>query len=273
MSLDALKAVVFDWAGTMIDFGCRAPVVALRQVFANVGVEITEAEARIDMGKAKRDHIRALLAMPRVADAWREAHGAAANEADVTRLHDAVEPMMRAAAKDCARLIPGAADLAARLEAAGVKIGSSTGYTRAMMADILPLAAEQGYAPRVVVCAGETLEGRPSPLMMWKALVELGAWPAGACVKVDDAVVGIGEGLAAGAWTVGLSASGNGVGLSLEELNALPLAERERRIASSAQTLRAAGAHYVVETVADLGPILEEIGARCRRLEGPPPAK
>ncbi|EJL38262.1 phosphonoacetaldehyde hydrolase [Caulobacter sp. AP07] len=268
MSLQAIRAVVFDWAGTMIDFGCRAPVVALRRVFADAGVEITEAEARLDMGKAKRDHIRALLALPRVADAWRAVHGAA-GEADVSRLHDAVEPMMRAAAKDCARLIPGAADLAERLGAAGVKVGSSTGYTRAMMADILPLAAEQGYAPQVVVCAGETLEGRPSPLMMWKALVELGAWPAGACVKVDDAVVGIGEGLAAGAWTVGLSASGNGVGLSWEALNLLPAPDREQRIAAATEALREAGAHYVVETVADLGPVLEDIGARIAAGETP----
>ena len=273
MSLDALNAVVFDWAGTMIDFGCRAPVVALRQVFADAGVAITEAEVRSAMGRAKRDHIRVLLALPRVDRAWREAHGAMALEADVSRLHDAVEPRMRAAAKDCARLIPGAADLAAQLYAAGVKVGSSTGYTRAMMTDILPLAAEQGYEPQVVVCADETMEGRPSPLMMWKALVELGAWPARTCVKVDDAVVGIGEGLAAGAWTVGLSASGNGVGLSLEELNALPSAERERRIASSAEALRAAGAHYVVETVAELGPVLEEISARCSQFEAPPPIK
>jgi phosphonoacetaldehyde hydrolase len=267
--LTPLRAVVFDWAGTMIDFGCRAPVVALRRVFADSGVEITEAEARADMGKAKRDHIRALLALPRVAGAWREAHGAAADESDVSRLHDAVEPMMRAAARDCAQLIPGAADLAARLRAAGVRIGSSTGYTRAMMVDILPLAAGQGYAPDVVVCAGETLEGRPSPLMMWKALVELGAWPAQACVKVDDAVVGVGEGLAAGAWTVGLSASGNGVGLSREALDALPPPQRARRIAASAQALRAAGAHYVVETVAELGPVLDEIGARIAAGETP----
>ncbi len=269
MSLHALKAVVFDWAGTMIDFGCRAPVVALRRGFAEAGVEITEAEARLDMGKAKRDHIRALLALPRVADAWRRVHGEAADEIDVARLHDAVEPMMRAAAKDCARLIPGAADLAARLGAAGVKVGSSTGYTRAMMADILPLAAQQGYTPAVVVCAGETPEGRPSPLMMWKALVELGAWPAGACVKVDDAVVGIGEGLAAGAWTVGLSASGNGVGLSLEQLGTLPGPEREQRVERSAQALREAGAQYVIETVAQLGPVLEEIGARIEAGETP----
>lgn len=273
MTLDAkltpLRAVVFDWAGTMIDFGCCAPVVALRRVFADSGVEITEAEARADMGKAKRDHIRALLALPRVAGAWREVHGVAPDESDVSRLHDVVEPLMQAAARDCAQLISGAAELAARLRAAGVRVGSSTGYTRAMMVDILPLAAEQGYAPDVVVCAGETLEGRPSPLMMWKALVELGAWPASACVKIDDAVVGIGEGLAAGAWTVGLSASGNGVGLSREALDLLPPPERARRIAASASALRAAGAHYVVETVAELGLVLEEIGARIAAGETP----
>ncbi|MEH0194822.1 phosphonoacetaldehyde hydrolase [Caulobacter sp. CCNWLY153] len=272
MTHSPIRAVVFDWAGTMIDFGCRAPVLALRDVFSEAGIEISEAEARADMGKAKRDHIRALLAMPRIADAWREHHGAASTEADVDRLHDAVEPRMRAAARECAALIPGAAELVAELRANGVLIGSSTGYTRPMMADILPLAAEQGYAPDVVVCAGETLEGRPSPLMMWKALVELGAWPASACVKVDDAVVGIGEGLSAGAWSIGLSASGNGVGLSHEALAILPEPDRRQRIEASAQALRDAGAHYVVETVADLSPVLDEIATRIAAGKIPPAA-
>jgi len=269
MTLNAIKAVVFDWAGTVIDFGCRAPVVALIQVFGDNAVEITDAEARIDMGKAKRDHIRALLAMPRIAGCWRETHGVPATEDDVSRLHDAVEPMMQAAARDAALLIPGAAELSARLRSDGVRIGSCTGYTRAMMADILPLAAEQGYSPEVVVCAGETREGRPSPLMMWKALVDLGAWPAGACVKIDDATVGIDEGLAAGAWVVGLSASGNGVGLSREALAALSQGERDSRIAAAAQALERSGAHYVVDSVADLGPVLDDIAARITAGETP----
>jgi phosphonoacetaldehyde hydrolase len=269
MTQSPIQAVVFDWAGTMIDFGCRAPVKALRDVFAEAGVKISEAEARVDMGKAKRDHVRALLAMSRIADAWKRRHGAAPVEADVDRLHDAVEPRMRAAARDCAQLIPGAAALVADLRARGVKIGSTTGYTRPMMTDILPLAAEQGYAPGVVVCAGETVQGRPSPLMMWKALVELGAWPARACVKVDDAVVGIGEGLEVGAWTVGLSASGNGVGLDQDALATLPVVERAARIEASAQALREAGAHYVVDSVADLGAILAEIETRIGRGETP----
>ncbi|HJV43999.1 phosphonoacetaldehyde hydrolase [Caulobacter sp.] len=269
MTNSPIQAVVFDWAGTMIDFGCRAPVVALREVFAEAGVEITEAEARADMGKAKRDHVRALLATPRIAGLWAKRYGAASTEVDVDRLHDAVEPRMRAAARDCATLIPGAAELAADLRARGVKIGSTTGYTRPMMADILPLAADQGYAPEVVVCAGETAQGRPSPLMMWKALVELGAWPARACVKVDDAVVGIGEGLEVGAWTVGLSASGNGVGLAADVLAGLSAEERAARIEASTQALRESGAHYVVESVADLGPVLAEIEARIMRGESP----
>ena len=265
----AIKAVVLDWAGTMIDHGCRAPVIALRRVFEQAGAPISEAEARADMGRAKRDHIRAILAMPRVAEVWRSAHGSASSEADVTALHDAVEPMMRGAAKDCATLIPGAADLVTQLRGAGVKIASCTGYTRPMMVDILPLAAAQGYEPDVVVCAGETAEGRPSPLMLWKALVELGVWPASACVKVDDAGVGIAEGKAAGAWTVGLAASGNGVGLDHEALLALPTEERERRIAAAAADLQAAGANYVVDSVADLWTVLEEIAARIDAGERP----
>lgn len=254
-----LKAVVFDWAGTMIDFGSRAPVVALCRAFAAEGVTIEEAEARADMGMAKRDHIRALLAQPRVAEAWAAQHGAAPAEADGDRIFAAIEPMMREAARDCADLIPGAAEVAIWLQAAGVPVGSCTGYTRSMMADILPRAAEQGYRPDMLVCAGETAMGRPSPLMLWKNLVELGAWPAEACVKLDDAPVGIAEGRAAGVWTIGVAASGNGVGLSAAALAALPEEERAARIAASGAALLAAGAHLVIDTVADLPEALRRL--------------
>jgi len=265
----AIKAVVLDWAGTMIDHGSRAPVIALLRLFDQAGVPISEAEARADMGRAKRDHIRAILAMPRVRETWRQSHGAGPDEDDVTRLHDAVAPIMREAARDCADLIPGAAELVVRLREAGVPIASCTGYTREMMADILPRAAEQGYAPDVVVCSGETKEGRPSPLMLWKALVELGVWPASACVKVDDATVGIGEGKAAGAWTVGIAASGNGVGLDHMALFALPQDQRQQRVGEARAALLAAGADYVLDSVADLWPVLETIGARIDAGERP----
>lgn len=254
-----LKAVVFDWAGTMIDFGSRAPVVALCTLFARAGVPIDETEARRDMGLAKKDHIRAILSQPRIAAAWQDRTGAPWREEDVADLFDQIGPVMADAARDCALLIPGAAEVAQRLQAAGVRLGSCTGYSRAMMTEILPRAAEQGYRPDALVCAGETAEGRPSPLMLWKNLVELGVWPLAACVKVDDAEVGIREGRAAGVWTVGVAASGNAVGLSPEALAALAPEDRASRIAQARRRLSDAGAHVVIDTVADLPDALAKL--------------
>jgi len=268
--LNEIVAVIFDWAGTMVDFGCLAPVRALQAAFAAAGVAITESQARADMGVAKRDHVRALMRNDAITAAWKAAHGHAAGEEDVDRLYRALEPLMEAAAADHSQLIPGAASLVADLRTAGVKVGSSTGYTRAMMRPILAAAAAQGYAPDVTVCAGETASGRPSPLMVWQALIALDAWPAWRCVKVDDAEVGIAEGRAAGAWTVGVSASGNGVGLGLDAFESLPRSERAARVALAAAALDAAGADYVVDSVAQLGPVLAVIAGRLAQGERPP---
>lgn len=260
--MGAIKAVVFDWAGTMVDFGCQAPVEALVEAFAKEGIDLSAADARRDMGRAKRDHVHALMAYPPVAKAWTRVHGEAATDADEERIYRALEPLMAKAAGRCSELIPGAAAVADGLRARGVRIGSGTGYTPEMMAEILPRAAAQGYEPEVVVCAGDTPSGRPSPLPLWKALIALDAWPAGHCVKVDDAEVGIQEGRAAGCWTIGVAASGNGVGLGLREIEALDEADRRARIEASARALVAAGAHLVIDTVADLPSALDEVERR-----------
>jgi len=264
-----VKAIVFDWAGTVIDFGCMAPVEALRETFAAEGVPISDAEARADMGRAKLDHLRAILAAPQVAARWQAAKGAAADEDDVERLYGTLEPAMEAAAARAATLIPGAAETVSALMAKGIRIGSGTGYTRAMMGPILPAAAEQGYAPEVVICAGETPSGRPAPLMSWAALIALDCYPAQACIKVDDAPVGIVEGRTAGLWTVGIAASGNEVGLTLGDYAALAEDDRAARVAHAAATLRAAGADYVIDDVSRLGPVVEEIAARIAAGERP----
>jgi phosphonoacetaldehyde hydrolase len=264
-----VKAVIFDWAGTMIDFGSMAPVAAMMDAFAAHGVAISEAEVRRDMGRAKRDHVGAIMSDPAVAARWMAAKGAPPADADGDRIHHALEPMIAAAAARLANLIPGAADIAADLATLGVRIGSGTGYSRQTMDAVLPLAAAQGYAPAVVVCAGETPSGRPAPLMTWKALIALDAWPAQACVKVDDAPVGIEEGRLAGCWTVGVAASGNGVGLGLEAYRALTEPDRTQRVEASAGMLKAAGADYVIDTVAALRPVLDEIAARITAGERP----
>jgi phosphonoacetaldehyde hydrolase len=169
-------------------------------------------------------------------------------------------PLMREHAARASTLIPGARETIERLRNAGLRVASSTGYTRDMMEPVLARAAEQGYVPEHVVCSGETPAGRPTPLMLYKACAELGVWPFSRVVKVDDAPVGIAEGRNAGAFTVGV-ASGNELGLSLEEYRALPAEARDERHAAARATLRAAGADLVIDSVADLVPALEQASA------------
>jgi phosphonoacetaldehyde hydrolase len=257
-----VKAVVFDWAGTMVDFGCMAPVEALIEVFATEGLALSDAEARRDMGKAKHDHLTAIMANPAVAARWHADKGTASTHADIERIYQKLVPAMTEAAARASVLIPGAAETAAALAALGVRIGSGTGYTREMMAEILASAARQGYSPEIVICAGETPSGRPAPLMTWKALIALDAWPARACIKVDDAAVGIEEGRLAGCWTVGLSASGNGVGMIRDGFLALSPEERRAKIAEAEVPLREAGADFIIEDVSQLMPVVHEIARR-----------
>lgn len=264
MDLSPLAMVVFDWAGTMVDFGCKAPVLALAKAFVLEGLSIAERDLRADMGLAKKDHVRALLARPIVAKAWLAQKGHPSDEADVERIYKNLESLITAAAAEASALIPGADTLVQTLRGSGLKIASTTGYTRPMMDAVRQRAAAQGYLPDLVTCAGDTLQGRPSPLMMYRSALELGVWPMCHVVKIDDAASGIGEGLAAGAWTIGLAASGNGVGLSEAELADLGEEERALRIAQSRHVLEAAGAHYVVDTVADCLGVLGHIAARLR---------
>jgi phosphonoacetaldehyde hydrolase len=247
-----IAAVLFDWAGTMIDFGSRAPVLAMQTVLTAERLPTAEATIRRYMGMAKREHIEAILAEPEPAAQWRASHGSNWNAGDVDRIMEALEPAMRASAAACSTLIPGAAEVFAGLIARGIKVGSTTGYTRTMMAAILPAAREQGYDPAVTICAGETELGRPAPLMLWRAMSELHAWPASSCVAVDDAPVGIAAGTNAGVWTVGVAGSGNGVGLTVEAFAALDPLGRARQMVPAINAFHEVGADFVVTSVADL---------------------
>ncbi|NWG47414.1 MAG: phosphonoacetaldehyde hydrolase [Alphaproteobacteria bacterium] len=264
-----LKAVVFDWAGTLVDFGSLAPMGVFVDVFARFGLEITISEARAFMGLPKRDHIKGLLELPRIAEAFRARYGRPPAEDDIDEIYSVFLPANVAAIPANSGIVPGAADIITRLRERGMKIGSTTGYTREIMDVMLPLAARQGVHVESLVCAGDLAWGRPTPMMMYRTFLELGVWPAAAVVKVDDTPVGIEEGCAAGAWSIGVAVSGNGFGLSKADADALaPDAFAERR-AAAAEALTAAGAHLVIDTVADLMPVLAAIEARLDTGRGP----
>jgi phosphonoacetaldehyde hydrolase len=265
----ALSAVVFDWAGTIVDFGSRAPMGAFVRLFAGHGIELTIAEARGPMGMAKWDHIHAIGALPRIAAQWQARHGRPFTGADVDALYEEFTPMNAAVIPDHADFIPGALDTVAALRARGLKIGSTTGYNRPIMAVVSRLAAEGGYIPDNLVCAGDLSAGRPSPLMMYRCFAELGVWHPHTVIKVDDTGVGLDEGRHAGCWTVGVAISGNACGLSLAEWQALSPAEQAPLRAAATAQLHADGAHHVIDSVADLLPLVDAIAARVHAGERP----
>ncbi len=264
-----VQAVVFDWAGTIVDFGSRAPMGAFVQLFRDFGIEISIAQARGPMGSAKWDHIAALCQLPEVAAQWEKRHGKPVANSDIDHLYEVFTPMNARVVGDFAGFIPGALEVVNRLRLDGIKIGSTTGYNRPIMDVLEPIAARAGYAPDNIVCAGDLAAGRPSPLMMYRCFADLGIWPASTVVKVDDTGVGIAEGLNAGCWTVGVAVSGNANGLSLPEWQALSADEQAEIRSTASEQLRSAGAHYVIDSVADLLPVIGQINQHLQRQELP----
>jgi len=257
--MSKFKAVVFDWAGTMIDFGSFAPMGVFVKVFEEFGVSATIEQARGPMGKPKRDHIRDMMDDPDIAAQWTEKYGAAPTSADVDRVYEIFVPMNEEVVADYADLVPGAAETVQTLRARGIKIGSTTGYTRSIMERVLPRAAEQGYAPDSLVCSDDLPEGRPGPLGMYKCFIDLVAYPPAAVIKVDDTEPGIAEGVAAGCLTVGLALSGNHAGKTPEELALLTQADVDLLRQRATTKLKAAGADYVIDTVADLPALIKKL--------------
>jgi phosphonoacetaldehyde hydrolase len=264
-----IQALILDWAGTVVDHGSRAPMGAFVRAFAQFGVTITIADARGPMGMAKRDHIREVGRTPSVDASWRAVHGHSMTEAEIDQVMAVFEPMNVASVEAHADFIPGALDALANLRAQSIRIGATTGYTRPIMDVLAPIAARGGYTPELTVCAGDLAAGRPSPLMMWHAMAQMGVWPAATVVKVDDTIPGLGEGNAAGTWAIGLSLSGNMCGLSADELAALDEGARDAiRVRATAELIEG-GADLVIDSLADLPQAVAQINAWLADGRGP----
>jgi phosphonoacetaldehyde hydrolase len=264
-----LEAVIFDWAGTTVDCGSLAPVRALTRLFAGCGIQLSDSEVRRDMGIFKKDHIRRIFAFPHVGSEWQKQKGRAASDEDIETMFAEFMPLQMQILDEHSRLICGVAALAESLRGLGLKLGSTTGYTRPMLDLLLARAGEQGYRPDLALCPDDVGGGRPYPWMCFRLALDFHLSSVAAAVKVGDTVSDIQEGLNAGMWSVGVTATGNEVGLSESQLAALPVEDRARRLEQASNKLKAAGAHYVIDSVADFQPVLDQIDRRLAAGERP----
>ena len=265
----SLKAVLLDWAGTTMDYGCFAPAVVFMEVYKRKGVEISIQEARGPMGAHKKVHIRQISKNENVAQRWKATHGREPNECDVEEMFRDFIPLQLACLADYAGLIPGTLDTVAEMRRRGLKIGSTTGYTEEMMTVLLAEAARRGYVPDSTVCATQVPAGRPHPYMCLQNAINLQVYPMEAIVKIGDTLPDIDEGLNAGMWTIGLAKTGNELGLTEEQIAALDPELLKARLAKAYQRMQQSGAHYVVDGIGDVLPVLDDIDARLARGERP----
>lgn len=264
-----LKGVILDWAGTTMDYGCYAPAVVFIEVYKRFGVEITVEQAREPMGAHKRVHIQQISYIEAVAKKWAEVHGAPPTEKDVDAMFKMFVPLQLECLAQYADLIPGTLETLKDFRARGLKIGSTTGYTGEMMKILLEEAAKRGYEPDSTVCATDVPAGRPEPWMCLENAKNLRIYPMEAIVKIGDTLPDIWEGLNAGMWTIGLAMTGNELGLNEAEIKALDPAVRERKRVRAYERMAQAGAHYVVDAISDVPPLLDAINARLARGERP----
>jgi phosphonoacetaldehyde hydrolase len=269
MARKTLRSVIFDWAGTAVDFGSMAPLAAFAAAFEDARVPVRVDEIRKPMGLEKRRHLAQMLDDSEIAARWRRVHGKDANERDVDALYEVFNHRLADLLPRYADPVPGLLDAVAALRARGLRIGSNSGYSATMMKVLARAAREHGFSPDCIVSASDVARGRPAPDLSLRCLELLGLGPEDGAIKVDDTGVGIEEGRNAGLWTVAVAISGNEVGLSLAEWSALSTREQTHVRARARERLQSAAPDYVIETVADLDPVVEAIQARIAAGERP----
>ncbi len=266
-----VKGLILDWSGTTADAFVIAPAIVFVEAFAEHGVEISMEEARRPMGLRKDLHIAKLMEEPEIADRWQGVHGSAPTQSDVDKVFADFVPMQLACLGRYTQLLPGVAEVSQQIQKSGIKIGSTTGFVRSMVDMLEADAAKQGYKPDASVAGDEVFNGaRPKPFMIYRNLDMLDVHPIQSVIKVDDTVGGVGEGLEAGCWTVGMAAYSNYMNIStIEEREAMSDKEYARRLAISRDTLMKCGSHYVIDEFPELLGVIDDVNARLARGEKP----
>jgi len=257
-----LKAVIFDWAGTTVDFGCFAPTGVFIEVFRQKGIEITQKEARGPMGMHKRDHIREITKYPRIASEWRMVHNSECTEKDIEEMFVNFIPLQLSVLEGYSTIIPELPTALEVIRSLDIKIGSTTGYNKEMMQILTSYAARQGYLPDSVVCATDVPAGRPAPWMAYRNAENLGIYPMQAIVKIGDTIADIEEGINAGMWSVGVVTSSNEMGMTQEEIRLMEPKELESRKQMVRNSFFEAGADYVIDNLSEMGDLIDKINLK-----------
>jgi phosphonoacetaldehyde hydrolase len=254
-----VEAVIFDWAGTTVDYGCMAPIFAMQAAFQQENIPVTLDEIRKPMGMLKLDHIKAVLEMESVKNGFQDVHGREHAITDVEKIYDYFEKTIFSVLNQFTTVIDGVLAVQDFLRDSCIKIGSTTGYTRKMIEIVATSAKQQGYSPDHIISSDEVQQGRPYPFMLHQNLARLNVQDVRNVVKVGDTIVDIQEGLYAGCISVGVIHGSSMLGLTTTEVANLSVNQLEDQSRKVRYKMIAAGAHYVINSIDELPFLLDSI--------------
>ena len=260
--MNKIQLVVFDWAGTMVDYASSAPADTFQKVFQDMNIHLTREEINGPMGTEKKHHIRTLLSMPEVNDQWISLHKRPWTEEDINDIFEVFEKTLYETVASYSDPLEGVVETMNALKKEGIHIGSTTGYLANIMTRVIPAAKAKGVDPECVVTPDVTGGGRPAPFMIFECMRHFNVYPPAAVVKVGDTIVDMQEGKNAGAWSVGVLKGSNLLGLSEKEYEAMDLSELKKRKEDTRQKFLSAGADLVIDTMKELPAAIRQIEER-----------
>lgn len=263
--MKSVELVVFDWAGTTVDYGCIAPLDVFKKVFEDKDIYLTLEEVCKPMGMGKKDHIRTLFQTEDAAKQWKEKYKRDWNENDVQELFENFEKTLLANLHQYCTPIDGVLETIKDLRERKLLIGSTTGYTKEMM-DIVTVGAKKlGYQPDYLATSDMVGMGRPAPFMLYENMRHFQVCSPRSVIKVGDTVADIKEGKNAGVWSVGIVEGSSASQMTLQMANELSEQEKEVYYQKARDVYKDAKADFIIQSIKDLPKLIDEINTLLER--------
>jgi phosphonoacetaldehyde hydrolase len=220
-----IKLCVFDTAGVVVDGpqdlrhifpgddlkGSKSPVIPFEGILLKRNIFVDWATIRKPMGLYKRDHLRVLLEDESVNIQFRKEYGRNWTEKDLDEMFKEYQQLLSEIVirDELIRPVKGTAECMEKLREAGIVVGCDTGYAQETSEAMEKLLKEKYGLVFDVTANSEMVKGRPSPFMLFSCMDKANIYPVESVVKIDDTGAGIYEGRNAGAWTIGVYATGS----------------------------------------------------------------
>jgi len=257
-----IRLVVFDMAGTTVDYGSCAPVRAFLELFEKNGIKADPSIPRGISGMGKKDQIHRMLMNPEIYDQWMNIAGRIPNVNDLEHLYKEFIPLQLDNTARYSKVIDGVPETIEWLRENRIKIAGTSGYDRNMMNIAVRELEKEKVFLDVTYSSDQVPGGRPAPWMIFRCMEMTDTLETGSVINIGDTVSDMQAGRNAGVWAVGVIRSGNLIGMTKDEYLSADPEELDILVSEGRKTLYEAGAHVVIDFVSDLPEIIEIINSR-----------